>query len=130
MYAEPIKPISAMAIDLSIGHNFSFFNSSSKAASKTIIIRPTVPKISKEPLKSGTSGIKNSNPILIKIPKTISISTAGMFVFLDIPLKKKDNTTIKDAPIIRLYEDKISIWLCFGWCLAKNKIIYRKDNFQ
>ncbi|KSA15078.1 hypothetical protein I600_1686 [Maribacter dokdonensis DSW-8] len=57
------------------------------------------------------------------MPNTMSIKTAGMFVFLEIPLKKNDNTTIKDAPIIRLYEDRISIRCCFGWCSVKNNII-------
>jgi hypothetical protein len=66
------------------------------------MIKPTVPNISNDPAKSGISGMKNSRPILMSTPKTINIKTAGMFVFFEIPLKKKDNTTIRDAPMIRL----------------------------
>lgn len=43
------------------------------------------------------------------MPNTISINTDGIFVFLETPLNQKERITIIEAPIIRLYDDNISI---------------------
>jgi len=43
------------------------------------------------------------------IPRTININTAGIFVFLESPLKRNEIMIVSEMPIIRLYEVKISI---------------------
>jgi hypothetical protein len=61
-----------------------------------------VPKISRDPAKSGILGTKNPSAILIRTPSTMSIRTEGILVFFEMPLNQNDSTTMREAPIIRL----------------------------
>ncbi|GGX30222.1 hypothetical protein GCM10007384_34160 [Aquimarina muelleri] len=101
IHADATKPINAIAMDLRIGTSFSFLSSNSRAASNTIIINPTIPRTSKIGKKFKESALKYFRAYCNITPKTMSIRTAGIFVFFDIPLKRKDKIMITDTSIIR-----------------------------
>ena len=57
-HADSTNPIRAIAMDFKIGINFSLLSSSSRAASRTIIINPTIPRISNMGKKLSLSSVK------------------------------------------------------------------------
>ena len=69
--------IQSTANDLVIKPIFSFTSSKSRAASKTIKIKPTTPKTCNNGNKFGFCTPKRLRPKLISIPKKININTAG-----------------------------------------------------
>ena len=106
---ESPSPISAIARDLRIGTSFSRLSSSSRAASNTIMINPTIPRTSSIGKKSMVTEVKYCKTYCKITPNAISINTAGMLVFLDKPLKRKERIMITENSMIRLYEEMISI---------------------
>ena len=96
-----------------MGSSFSFLSSSSNAASKTIMISPTVPNILRIGKKSRLLTPRVSIPIFRTIPKTISIKTDGILVRRDNSLKKNDRIMMAEASMIKLYVDKMSICLIY-----------------
>ena len=88
---EPPIPNKATSKDRKINPVFSFSNFRSKAASRTIITSPTLPRTSSvvSSFNSSSRMLLASMNALIPIPSAMSIRTDGMFVFFAIILKKK-----------------------------------------
>ena len=87
--AETTNDRRATLNDFQMMGHLSLLKRRSSAASKTIMIRPTIPKSSSTLNKRSLTEIHNKfNPCLIRIPNTISMSTEGTFVFFEMILKK------------------------------------------
>ena len=106
---EPSNPIRAMTNALAIGTYFSRLSSSSRAASSTIMISPMMPSTSRSGKKSRSCNPAACNPICKAMPSAISMMTAGIFVFREISLNRKDRITMTDTSMMTLYEVRISV---------------------